>query len=610
MKNLIQIIWLGTLLSWPLWAQEVPEVDRSRRVIPTIVNEVMDTGLCATGQACWVEVVYRSSPHGDPIFSEPGERVWWLGEVPLIVLGASGVPLPRTVTERNEIFIEMWIDGEPLHTEPIALRPAREAIPVYAQSESMSRALKASLAVDIDASYLSQVVNFMVGNVATLAINGTSYELDGQTIVSEDGMSLPGQFMPDENNIPMEGAGTRMMWYPGKSALRVGRVNGDQWDENKVGTNSFAFGSNNQASHGCFVAGSDNLVSGASTTFGSEITNHSILGFATGYKNTIGGFYNTVMGYENYIGFGSARENFVLGSYCSASGDNGFALGRRANAEHDGVFVWGDHVDADFSSTADDQFLIRASGGLGVGTNAPNAQLHIDDSLSLDPFRVDINGTRHLLLQNDGRLVVGTEDAHGSSLDVLSVEAPASMQAFRVRLGGATKMRVHSNGGTSIGFNTTPPVDGLHVNGNLSKGGGSFKIDHPLDPANKYLYHSFVEAPDMMNIYNGRAVLNERGRAEVIMPDYFEALNRDFRYQLTAIGAPAPNLHIAQEISDGLFAISGGQPGQVVCWSVTGIRQDVYANANRIPVEEEKAAADRGTYLHPQAFGLKRQPEK
>jgi hypothetical protein len=76
----------------------------------------------------------------------------------------------------------------------------------------------------------------------------------------------------------------------------------------------------------------------------------------------------------------------------------------------------------------------------------------------------------------------------------------------------------------------------LQVTGNLSKGGGSFKIDHPLDPANKYLYHSFVESPDMMNVYNGNIMTDRRGLAVVILPNYFEALNRDFRYQLTVIG--------------------------------------------------------------------------
>jgi len=74
-----------------------------------------------------------------------------------------------------------------------------------------------------------------------------------------------------------------------------------------------------------------------------------------------------------------------------------------------------------------------------------------------------------------------------------------------------------------------------HVTGSLSKGGGSFKIDHPLDPENKYLYHSFVESPEMMNVYNGNALLDANGEAWVELPDWFETLNRDFRYQLTCI---------------------------------------------------------------------------
>ncbi len=138
------------------------------------------------------------------------------------------------------------------------------------------------------------------------------------------------------------------------------------------------------------------------------------------------------------------------------------------------------------------------------------------------------------------------------------------------------------------------------MTGSVSKGGGSFKIDHPLDPAGKYLYHSFVESPDMMNIYNGTVTLDGQGRATVGLPDWFGALNRDYRYQLTPIGGPAPNLHIAAEVSGGQFAIGGGAAGQEVSWQVTGIRQDAWANAHRIPVEEAKRADDQGRYLHPE----------
>ncbi|MFZ0664917.1 MAG: hypothetical protein WAM97_04120 [Acidimicrobiales bacterium] len=141
------------------------------------------------------------------------------------------------------------------------------------------------------------------------------------------------------------------------------------------------------------------------------------------------------------------------------------------------------------------------------------------------------------------------------------------------------------------------------VLGNLTKGGGSFKIDHPVDPANKYLYHSFVESPDMKNVYDGTVTLDGDGRATVELPGWFEALNRDYRYQLTAVGSPAPELHISRVVNDGKFSIAGGTAEQKVSWQVTGIRQDVWANANRIPVEVDKMDEDRGRFLHPDLFG-------
>ena len=160
----------------------------------------------------------------------------------------------------------------------------------------------------------------------------------------------------------------------------------------------------------------------------------------------------------------------------------------------------------------------------------------------------------------------------------------------------------------------------VQITGNLEKAGGSFKIDHPLDPANKYLCHSFVESPDMKNVYDGVIVLDNKGKAEIELPNWFGALNKDFRYQLTAIGAPGPNLYIAEEISDtttssnknknnnnSRFKIAGGASGMEVSWQVTGIRRDPWANANRIQVEEDKPAKERGYYLHPDLYS---QPEE
>jgi hypothetical protein len=142
----------------------------------------------------------------------------------------------------------------------------------------------------------------------------------------------------------------------------------------------------------------------------------------------------------------------------------------------------------------------------------------------------------------------------------------------------------------------------LNVSGTLSKSSGSFKIDHPLDPANKYLYHSFVESPDMKNIYDGIAILDLNGEATIALPDWFEALNKDFRYQLTSIGAFAP-MYVADEIKASQFRIAGGRPGMKISWQVTGIRKDAYANAHRIPTEEDKLGSEQGHYLEPALFG-------
>jgi hypothetical protein len=104
--------------------------------------------------------------------------------------------------------------------------------------------------------------------------------------------------------------------------------------------------------------------------------------------------------------------------------------------------------------------------------------------------------------------------------------------------------------------------------------------------------------------YDGVVALDNKGEAEIELPDWFGALNKDFRYQLTAIGAPGPNLYIAEEIisdttsnNNSRFKIAGGTSGMKVSWQVTGIRKDPWANAHRVQVEEDKPDKERKTYI-------------
>jgi trimeric autotransporter adhesin len=161
---------------------------------------------------------------------------------------------------------------------------------------------------------------------------------------------------------------------------------------------------------------------------------------------------------------------------------------------------------------------------------------------------------------------------------------------------------------STTGGNVTVPgnlavAGSATVTGSLNVTGSKhFKIDDPLDPANKYLYHTSVESPDMMNIYNGTVILDAKGEAEIQLPDWFEALNRNFRYQLTCIGGFAP-VYVSREIENNTFRVAGGTSGLKLSWQVTGVRHDAYAEAHRSPVEVEKPADERGHYLHPELFG-------
>ena len=199
-----------------------------------------------------------------------------------------------------------------------------------------------------------------------------------------------------------------------------------------------------------------------------------------------------------------------------------------------------------------------------------------------------------------------------SSFSTIDVDAFNGDAAFRFLKNGVTGFVMHSdalNGDlkfTEFGQPTRMTISSgtgnVHIAGILSKGGGAFKIDHPMDPENKYLLHSFVESPDMLNIYNGKVETGKDGKAWVELPGYFESLNRDFCYQLTVIGSFAQAI-ISKEITSNRFEIATDIPFTKVSWQVTGIRNDPFAQMHRIPNVMDKEPENRGTYLHPKAYG-------
>lgn len=147
----------------------------------------------------------------------------------------------------------------------------------------------------------------------------------------------------------------------------------------------------------------------------------------------------------------------------------------------------------------------------------------------------------------------------------------------------------------------------VYVNGTLSKAHGTFLIDHPLDPENRLLRHMFVESPENLCIYRGKAELDARGEAVVEMPGYFAALTKEdgATVSLTSVGRP---FLTGYEWRPGFerFTIYG-EPDRAVSWVVYADRDDPVARMLTRPVEEDKGpgnkACNRGELLNPGAYG-------
>ena len=439
----------------------------------------------------------------------------------------------------------------------------------------------------------------------------------------EDGDGAALLLVLDDGTITLPGAGTTTSGY----VLTTDADGNATWQSAPSGggltlpfsgttnTSGAAFSVENTAADGeGFViptAGAKGIRLGEVGNPGSTVSSSEANGFEVGGAGGNGLFVGRADEYGVYIAQG------VLGGIRvgQASLNDGLRIDDAARA---GVFV----------SEAGSGILmdrINAPGFTGIGTGTAGALkasavnghgiylgVVAEDGMNIvralgNAMRVDEARAGGVLLQQVGPL--STPTASTTTTTAFGVDG---VDGYGLYVGNAenTGIRIEEVGLEGIFIGTVPSFGragyfggDVTVTGLLSKGGGSFRIDHPLDPANKYLNHSFVESPDMKNVYDGTVTLDAAGEAWVDLPDYFEALNRDLRYQLTAVGAPAPGLHVAEPVRDNRFKVAGGTPGLTVSWQVTGVRQDPWAEAHRIQVEVDKPAEERGYYLHPEVYG-------
>lgn len=403
------------------------------------------------------------------------------------------------------------------------------------------------------------------------------------------------------------------------------------------GTNSIYMGTDAGAAGGYTPSGSANVGIGLnaleSVTTGEENT-------AIGGQSSTAlaqGDYNTAVGFGSLTGNAAGDSNFAGGyfSLAQATGTGNTAVGYLADGavttgnyntafgyyanvgSSSGAISYSTAIGANATVTESDAIVLGNTtlvNGLipppnvGIGTTAPRSTLEISS-----PIASSFSAPGPILtLSNES-----TGTSNGVAIDFDPGNPASTLPFARIEAsgqssGGELDFFTNTNGsGTTGALLKTMAIDtfgnvsisgSLYVTGEVQKASGNFKIDDPIDPANKYLYHSFVESPDMMNIYNGNIVTDADGVAVVALPAWFEALNQDFRYQLTTIGQRA-DAWIDTEIAGNKFTIRTDKPNVKVSWQVTGVRHDAYANAHRSPIEEEKPAAEQGHYLHPELFG-------
>jgi hypothetical protein len=377
---------------------------------------------------------------------------------------------------------------------------------------------------------------------------------------------------------------------------------------------------------GIGVMGKANIGSGANTGVWGEspsATGRGVCGLATAASGqTYGGFFqsqsaggrgvyglasaNSDLGHGGHFESASTAGTGVYGWATHPNGSNYGVIGRSDGESGLGVYGFAAHATGDTYGGYFESFSTDGIGVAGV-TLATSGMTHGVHGFSRSPDGTGVYGDAASFLGsgvNYGVYGISNSTSGRGVYGTCSENDP-----------GATPYGVRGVCSTATQGYAVFAVGDMGASGVKP-----FRIDHPFDPENKYLLHYSAESPEVINFYSGKVTLDERGEAVVELPAYFAGINKDPRYTLTAVGAPMPMLHVAEEISDEAlrageeagpgvappmcsFRIAGGVPGAKVSWEVKALRNDLRMRLHGAPVEREKTGPECGRYQHPEYYG-------
>jgi hypothetical protein len=378
--------------------------------------------------------------------------------------------------------------------------------------------------------------------------------------------------------------------------------------------------------------GGDVGVSGSGVTRGVNGTATSGSARVYGVEGSVSTTANSAAGVHGINSANSGLNFGVLGEASNTTG-GGFSAGVRginASTGGGGIGVWGSQNGAGWGG----YFTVS---GVGIGVNASSGTggtgvYASAGSRGVNAFANDPTGVVYAV---EGTVNSSTAEAagvHGVNNNAVSQAYGVLGEIASTSPGGSSsgvRGKNAGTGGLGIGVWGSHNGSGWGVEGSVSGAGvgvigfggtgtaveavgnfiatgtKSFRIDHPLDPENKYLQHYCTEGPEPINAYRGTVVTDANGDARVTLPDYFEEINRDPNIQLTVVDDHDFALvRVAGEVAENRFPIKTSRPNVKVFWRVEAVRNDLWARSRGTPVEIEKPEQERGTYQHPELYGL------
>jgi hypothetical protein len=129
------------------------------------------------GQDAYLNIEYTIKPDGDVLFREEAEKLWWIGETPLLMLGSSGIALPQELSQRAGLYLNISLDSDTLLLKNHLIHPIKQSVSVLATPSVLAQALSTSVSMDV--TYLAEVANYLTGNLNSISITASSYSVDG-----------------------------------------------------------------------------------------------------------------------------------------------------------------------------------------------------------------------------------------------------------------------------------------------------------------------------------------------------------------------------------------------------------------------------------------------